>query len=329
MSVLLATLMSCEKEELTPEFNSPIDELQDAINVPPPLALTAPSDGGFTLENPCTDEDLLRIEQERLIEEESVIQVKALPNGPHSFTYDVTLSKSLSGTTLYSNTYAKGEITAGGITYKPRFYWSADVSGGVLQNTQAYIKNTVTFDPTFKITISKSVTGAYHKNLIDDSKTIFSIVGGFLPTWVTLRGKLDASVYMSANASCWMKQKIKIVSSTKIGSKWVKDKGWSNISENPSPTYTSYSPSYSWKGNFTIQPALKAEVSANLYTLLGPRLTITPYYKFYLNASSRYIDRTAYLKGDVYFSLRGFDNDTDFYSRNVYNKSHSFSRINF
>lgn len=329
MSVLLATLMSCKKEELTPEFNSPIDELQDAINVPPPLALTTTSDGKFTLENPCTNEDLLKMEQERILKEEVTFdQTKALPNGRHSFSYNVTLSKSLSGTTLYSNTYAKGEISAGGITYKPTFYWKAEVSGGVLQNTQAYIENTVTFDPTFKITISKSVSNTYNKKLIDETKTIFSIVGGLLPAWVTLRGKLDASVYMSATASCSVSQKIKIVSSTKIGSKWVKGSGWSNISATPSPTYTVYSPSYSWKGNLTIQPALKAEVSANLYSLLGPRLTITPYYKFYLNASSRYFDRTAYLKGDVYFSLKGLGN-TDLYSKNVFNKSHSFSRIYF
>lgn len=327
-SLFLATFIGCEKEELTTEFDNPMDELQDAINVAPPLALTAPSDGRFTLENPCTDEDLLRMEQERILNEKSSFNQKGLPNGTYTFTYNVTLSKSLSGTTLYSNTYAKGEVTAGGITYVPKFYWSAYVSGGVLQNTQAYITNTVTFDPTFKITISKSVSNTYSKNLIDESKTIFSIVGGVLPAWVTLRGKLDASVYMSATASCWMQQKIKIVSSTKVGAKWVNGSGWSNLSATPSPTYTSYSPSYGWNGNLTIQPALKAEVSANLYSVLGPRLTITPYYRLYLNASSRYIDRTAYLKGDVYFSLSGLGN-TDLYSRNVFNKSYSFSRITF
>lgn len=325
MSFLLMIFFGCEKDEMP----TPMDELQDVIKVSPPLALTAPSDGRFTLENPCTNEDLLMIEQERILkEQQSLNDIKGLPDGTHEFSYDVTLTKSVAGTTLYENDYAKGEVTAGGIIFTPKFYWKAYISGGVLQNTEAYIKNTVTFDPTFKITMKKSVSKTYSTNLIDESKTVYSIVGGILPIWITLRAKLDAGSYMYATASCWMQQKIKIVSYIKIGAKWVNGTGWSNISSTPYPTYTAYSPSYGWNGSLAIQPFMKAEVSANLYSVLGPRMTVTPYFYLYLNASSRYIDRTAYLKGDIYFSLSGLG-DTDLYSRNLFNVSKSFSRIYF
>ena len=325
ISLLLVMFFSCQKEKII----TPMDELQDAINVAPPLALTAPSDGIFTLENPCTNEDLLMIEQERILNEKSALnEIKGLPNGTHTFTYNITLTKSIAGTTLYNNSYAKGEVTTGGITFRPKFYWKAYISGGVLQNTEAYIQNTVTFDPTFKITMKKSISKTYVKNLINESKTIFSIIGGILPTWVTLRAKLDAGSYMNASASCWMQQKVKISGYTKIGAKWVKGTGWSNISSTPSPTYTVYSPSYGWNGNLTIQPYMIAEVSANLYSVIGPRLTITPYYYLYLNASSRYIYRKAYLKGDVYFSLSGLGN-TDLYSKNVFKVSKTFSTVYF
>jgi len=329
VALLLTTFIGCQKEET--KINDPMSDLQDAMKIVTPLALTIPADKHFTLENPCTDEDLLRFEQERILnEKQSLKSVRTLVNGNHTFSYDVTLTKSCTGTTLYDNGYAKGYISAGGLTYKPRFYWAATITGGVLQNTIAYLQNTVTFDPTITVSIYKSVSTTYSKELLSSSQTSFFLAGGLLPSWVTYSGKLNASVYMNASGSCSMSQKVQVVSAATIGAKWIKGVGWSNASSTPNPTITYWAPSYSKTLTFTIQPRFVAEVSAMAYSVVGPKLTVTPYFNFYLNYTSRYIDRYAGIKGDVSFNISMFNITTGYsYSKTVFNVTKPFTRITF
>lgn len=319
-SLILAS--GCNKEDVL----SPIDELEVMMKASPPGLFPAPITGDvYTLEE-LESFELSRIENEAMYLETAD---KGLPgNGTYEFARKCNVSKSMNGIVIYDNTSARAEIVGGGITFAPEFVVKFNVASGLLQSAEAFIHNTATANPTFKVTAKKSFTNTWAKNLYKWTQTSWAIVWGVVPVWVTWEFQIDGGCYVSAAASGWIQQNVSVSSYVKIGAKWVRNQGWANISNLPSPSYSMGTPSYSWNASLTIQPYLNAFLTAKLYSVVGPRLLVSPYYTLYLNASSRYIDRTASLRGHAYFSLYGLNTST-LWNQQVFLRNYSFPRIYF
>jgi hypothetical protein len=299
----------------------PMQELE-ALLAPP--ALPAPESGEICAIIDLEQCELARIERETELLKE---RPKGLTDGTYNFDAEIDITRNMAGKVIFDNTYARAEIVSGGLTFKPGFHWDAYISGGVLRNTQAYIQNTATGNAAYKVTVKGSYTNTYAKNLYYWSQTYFSLIGGWVPAWVTFNIQIDGGAYFNAQAYCWMQQGVSVSSYVRVGAKWVNGSGWSNIAYH-SPSATATTPVYSWNGSLTIQPYLNAFVSAYLYSVLGPRLLVTPYLTLYLNAPSRYIDTWARLRGHIYFDLKGLEQYT-IWDKQLFLWTHQFARRYF
>lgn len=327
LAIASFSLTGCGKSSSpTAPAEEPLQQLE-ALMAPP--ALPAPETGDI-----CTIEDLEKLELERIILEDKIIEErkssgqKGIPgDGTYNFDATIDVSKNMAGKVIFDNSYAKAEIVSGGVSFKPGFHWDAYISGGVLRNTQAYIQNTATGNATYKITLKGAYEKTYAANLYNWTQTNFAIVGGIVPVWVTFKIQIDGGSYFKAQASCWMQQGITVTSYVKIGAKWINGVGWSNITSS-SPSATATTPTYGWNGNLTIQPYLNVFLSAYLYSVLGPRMLLTPYLTLYLDAPGRYIDTWANLRGHIYFDLKGMEQYT-VWNKQLFLWSYKFSRRYF
>jgi hypothetical protein len=324
--VALFTVSSCTKEEFINEPTEPVEVLDEVMDDLERLNIPAPiGDKSFT------DEELRQIDTKRIQDEQDLFKAKglsALSDGYYTFDRGINISKSFGGLTIFENSYAKVQIVSGGISFNPSFHFDATISGGSVQSAQAYIRNTCTGNAAYKVTLKSSYTNTINQNLASWSQSAFTLVGGVVPFWITFKAQIDANVSVKATASCWVQQGVNVSSNIKVGAKWIRNVGWTNISSAPYPTFTASTPTYSSNVNLTIVPGLKVYVSANLYSVLGPEMCVNPYFRFYLNAGygGYYIDRSAYLKGSVYFSLSGLGNSTSLFNREVFAVSKTFDR---
>jgi hypothetical protein len=316
----------CTKEDITHDAENPIKELNSVFDDSLRMDITAPIDN-----NVYTDEELAKIEAQRLFNEHDIFAgkgVTALADGIAAFDKSIIVTKNFGGTIIFDNDYAKVQIVSGGISFGPSFHFDAKISNGALQSAQAYIKNSFSGNATYKVTLKKAYQNNYTKNLASWNQTAFTAIAGVVPLWVTFKMQIDANVAIKAVASCWVQQGVTVSSSIKVGTSWTRTNGWTNISNPSLPTFSATNPTFNCNANLTVEPGLKVYLSANLYSVLGPQLCVNPYFRFYLNAGSGgyYIDRTAYLRGSVYFSLSGLGYSTNLYNRDVFSISKTFQR---
>ena len=325
LSVLLTFLIiGCEREDfVSPNPAAELDRVMDRrerIDIPAPEG-----ESYFTI-------DELRILDAKRIQDEDEIHhaksLSAISDGVYTFDKGINVSKNFSGLTVLDNSYMKVQIVSGGVTFNPAFHFDAKVTGGTLQNAQAYISNTYKGNAAYKVTLKTAYQKNITKNLASWNQSAFTLIGGVVPFWITFKAQLDANVEVKASASCWIQQGVTVSSNIKLGAKWSKTTDWTNVSSAPYPTFTATTPSFNSNANLTVSPGLKVYLSANLYSVLGPQLCVNPYFNFYLNAGSGgyYIDRTAYLKGNVYFSLKGLGYSTTLFNKDVFNVYKKFPR---
>ena len=326
--VLLAlfTFNRCTKEDFENGTKNPIKELNAVLDDSVRIDIPAPID-----DNTYSDEELKKIEAQRFQNEHEILTAKgltALADGFQSFDKSIIVTKNFGGAIIFDNDYAQVSIVSGGITFGPSFHFDANISHGAVQSAQAYIKNSFIGNATYKVTLKKAYQNTYTKNLASWNQTAFTVVAGVVPLWVTFNMQIDANVGIKAVATCWVQQGVTVSSSIKVGTSWTRTIGWTNISDAPSPSFSATNPTFNCNANLTIEPGLKVYLSANLYSVLGPQLCVNPYFSFYLNAGSGgyYVDRTAYLRASVYFSLSGLGYSTNLYNRDVINISKTFPR---
>jgi hypothetical protein len=324
--LVLFTINSCTKEEFINEPMNPIEELNAVMDDPERIDIPAPVG-----DNSFTNEELKQIDAKRILDEQDIRTAKslsALSDGYYAFDKGINVSKSFSGLTVFDNSYANVQIVSGGITFNPAFHFDATISGGAAQSAQAYISNTCTGNAAYKVTLKSSYNTSITKNLASWSQTAFTLVGGVVPFWITFKAQIDANVTMNSSASCWVQQGVTVSSNVKVGAKWTRTAGWTNVSNAPNPTFSATTPTFNSNVNLTVVPGLKVYVSANLYSVLGPQLCVNPYFRFYLNAGygGYYYDRSVNLRGNVYFSLSGLGYTSSLFNRDVFNVSKTFPR---
>lgn len=325
LSVLLTFLIiGCEREDFVPP--NPVDELDRIMDRRERIDIPAPEGDLF-----FTNDELRVLDAKRIQQEDEIHHAKsfsAISDGVYTFDKSINVSKNFAGMTVLDNSYLKVQIVSGGVTFNPAFHFDAKVSGGSLQNAQAYVRNTYKGNAAYKVTLKTGYQKNITKNLVSWNQSAFTLIGGVVPFWITFKAQMDANVEVKAAASCWVQQGITVSSNIKLGARWSKTSGWTNVSSAPSPTFSATTPSFNSNVNLTVTPGLKVYLSADLYSVLGPQLCVNPYFNFYLNAGSGgyYIDRTAYLRGNVYFSLRGLGYSTSLFNRNVFTVSKKFPR---
>lgn len=322
--LIVLVFNSCSRNQIAGPSEQE-NQLNEMIGPPPVL----PSDS-----NVNTINDLARLEQARILQEQKGLELKKLagvqgaPDGNYSFDASVDVSKSMGGVVIFENNNVRAEIVGGGISFRPGFHWDAKIARSVLVSTEAYIYNRMTGNAVYKITFKTSYSNSLSRNLYYWNQTQFAIIGGFVPVWVTYGIQIDGGCALQANASCSMQQGVTIVSDLKLGVKWENAK-WSPIISY-SPTASASTPTYSVKANLSIQPYLNVFVTAYFYSLIGPRLLVTPYLTLNLNFPSRYIDRSASLRGYAYLSLKGLDQkNMNLYDQQLFLWTYPFPRIRF
>jgi hypothetical protein len=322
-AILMAVifLTSCDKQEDLIVKDNPLKELETILDVKTSV-VPCPDQGVFT------DEELSVIEQKRN-EANSLHEKTSLIDGTVNVSGTVSATYSLAGKIIFNNTYAKAEITSGGITFVPNFVFKSVISGGALQSMEAYIENSITANPTLKITVKAALNNSYSAQITKFTKTMGGMIG-ILPWWVTFEIQIDGGANINGSGVCWISQGITVTSNVKVGGGWTKTGGWYSLGNVPSPSYSITSPSYSYNGNLTVKPYINCFISAKVYSILGPRFLIKPYLNLYLNATTgnRYIDRTVGLLGLVHFDLNGFNLNYT-YDKTIFSVSKTFSRYYF
>lgn len=328
LTLLLTFLIvaGCEREEFVYTPEDPVAELNRVMDRRERIDITAPEGDAY-----FTNDELRKIEAKRIQDEDEIHNAKsysAISDGVYVFDKGINVSKTFSGLTVLDNSYLKVQIVSGGITFNPVFHFDVKVTGGTLQNAQAYIKNSCKGNAAYKVTLKTGYQNTFSRNIASWNQSAFTLIGGVVPFWITFKAQMDANVSVKASASCWIQQGVTVSSNVTLGAKWSRTAGWANVSSAPSPTFSATTPAFNSNVNLTVTPGLKVYVSANLYSVLGPQLCVNPYFNFYLNAGSGgyYIDRTAYLRGNVYFSLKGLGYSTTFFNRDVFNVSKTFTR---
>lgn len=328
LSLLLTILIvaGCEREEFTFKPETPVAELNRVMDRRERIDIPAPAGNSY-----FTDDELRLLDAKRIQDEDEIHHAKsysAISDGAYVYDKGINLSQNFTGLTVLDNSYLKVQIVSGGITFNPAFHFDAKVSGGALQNAQAYIKNSCTGNAAYKVTLKRGYQNTFSKNLYSWDQSFFTLIGGVIPFWITFNSQMDANVSVKASASCWIQQGVTVSGNITLGAKWSRTTGWTNVSSASSPLFSATKPAFNSNVNLTVTPGLKVYVSANLYSVLGPQLCVNPYFNFYLNAGSGgyYIDRKAYLRGNVYFSLKGLGYSTTFFNRDVFNVSKTFTR---
>ncbi len=327
LSVLLTFLIiGCEREKFEFKPVNPVAELNRVMDKRERIDIPAPEGDAY-----FTKDELRVLDAKRLQQEDEAYHAKsysAISDGVYTFDKGINVSKNFAGLTVLDNSYLKVQIVSGGVTFNPAFHFDAKVSGGSLQNAQTYVRNTYKGNAAYKVTLKTGYQKNVTKNIASWNQSAFTLIGGVIPFWITFKAQMDANVEVKASASCWVQQGVTVSSNITLGAKWSKTTGWTNVSTAPSPAFSATTPLFNSNVNLTVTPGLKVYLSADLYSVLGPQLCVNPYFNFYLNAGSGgyYIDRTAYLRGNVYFSLKGLGYSTSLFNRDVFTVAKKFPR---
>lgn len=294
------------QEDMTSQAGQtdPMQQLDILFPSPPHL----PAD-----DYPMTPEQLQQ-KEDRRISYERLLRVKQrkyrIPSNASTsiaWDYNKTFAWTKSNHPLFTVPSAPPNLTVNtdiNVSFNVHFHWDAVTSGFTLTSTDVYAETKLVADATYEAITTGNFEGTYSKNIASDSYTFGGVIG-VVPIWVDIDGQIDAGVYYKSVTNGKITQKAKATATAKIGRKWDNVNGWTSNSQPLSIAYNVYNPVITGIANFTVQPFMNFTLGASLYSVVGPRVTITPYVKIYANLfpKPRYIDRSVCLRGIFYVNL--------------------------
>lgn len=204
---------------------------------------------------------------------------------PHNWSKDWSYSTGTNVSCPLPDPYGSGSSVQ--LQANPSLYFGTHLGWqfkkGNLKRFDAWIQVNPKLSATAIVNLTKSVTWTVSKDLWDYSQTYVFFVD-FVPVWITLSLEITGTASVTASATSKFTCSSYLSNINKLGATWTGS--WSAIAENTSPSVTS--PTFSLTTGATVGATAGPELclAAYIYSVAGPFVSLTPYLKAELSASS-------------------------------------------